>query len=227
MRTNMIKTKRGDVGEEIVANILSQYKQPYFLINNLMLEDKSGNTHQCDHIFINQQGVFVIETKNYYGTVSNNCNDSIWVRSDSRKTNTFGNPLYQNISHIRTIKSILNQNLNYVSVVVFVQNNAPYMPDDNVINLEDLLLFLNEYPGSKLYDIETIKRIYTTLLFAESDKPQKSHLEHIKEIKEKRIEKQKIISKALETRLCPKCKSPLLEEDGVLICSNKKCKFRL
>lgn len=227
MRINKGCTNRGDKGEEKVIAVLNKYKKPFLLINNLMLEDKSGHTHQCDHIFINEQGIFVIETKNYFGNVSNNCNDSIWIRSDAKKTNTFGNPIYQNISHIRVLKSILKNDYNFVSVVVFVQNNAPYMPDDNVINLEDLMLFLNEYPGKKILSEETIKAIYTTLLFAESDKSQKSHLDHINEIKKKRIENQKMIAKALESRICPKCKTPLKEENGILYCPNKKCKFKI
>jgi len=227
MRTFKKNTTRGDRGEQKVIDVLEKYEEPFFLINNLMLEDKKGNTHQCDHIFINEQGVFVIETKNYFGTISNNANDSIWIRSDSKKTNTFGNPLFQNISHIRVIKNILKNDYNYVSVVVFVQNNAPYMPNDNVINLEDLLLFLNEYPGEKIISLETIKGIYTTLLYAESDKSQKSHLEHIDEIKTKRHEKQKIIASALETRICPYCKSKLLEKNRIIFCPNKKCNFKI
>ena len=53
---------------------------PYYLIDNLVLEDKKNFTHQIDHIVITQKGIYVIETKNYYGEISTNANDSIWLR---------------------------------------------------------------------------------------------------------------------------------------------------
>ena len=134
----MSKFSRGEKGENIVAERLAKVNMPHYLINNLMLEDVRGGTHQIDHIFISHKGIFVIETKNYYGEISDNANDSIWLRRVNDRVERIANPMIQNSSHIRVIKEILKQDFEFISLVVFVKNNAPYMPDDNVINFSDL-----------------------------------------------------------------------------------------
>lgn len=223
----MGKLSRGEKGEEIVQEAFKALSFPYYLINNLVLEDKKNFTHQIDHIVITQKGIYVIETKNYYGEISTNANDSIWLRRIKDKVDTFGNPIHQNQSHIRAIKDLIGNKYEYISLVVFVRNNAPYMPDDNVINLDDLMLFMNEYPTNSHITLEEMKKIYISLLNFESDASQKDHLNHIKELKEKRKENQSIISKSIETRICPKCKNTLVLQGNLLRCSNKRCKFEI
>lgn len=223
----MSKFTRGEKGEEVVSLELSKSKIPHRLINNLMLEDRKGGTHQVDHIFICHKGIFVIETKNYYGEISDNANDSIWLRRVNGKVDRFANPLHQNSSHIRTIKEIIGKKFEFISLVVFVKNNAPYMPDDNVIDLNNLLLFINEYPNNSEISNDQIEKIYTTLLYAESDIQQNSHLENIKQIRENRNKRQEEIKEAIETRVCPKCKSKLENTENGLKCTNKRCNFKV
>lgn len=64
----MSKTSRGESGENQVIRVLNKIKEPHYLLNNItILNKKSDMSHQLNHILIHPHGVFVIETKNYYG----------------------------------------------------------------------------------------------------------------------------------------------------------------
>lgn len=223
----MSRFTRGEQGEKLVGESFKDLPFPYYLINNLMLEDKKGFTHQIDHILICFKGIFVFETKNYYGEIDTNANDSIWIRRIGNKRDTFGNPMHQNQSHVRAIKDIVGKDFEYIPCVVFVRNNAPYMPDDNVINFSDLLLFINEYPNNQTLSEANMALINKTLLLYESDASQKDHLNHIDSLKEKRIKNQKMIRSAIESRICPHCKKTLVLQGNSLVCTNPRCKFKI
>ena len=69
--TKPIRAKRhGEQGERKVDSKLDTIifgKVEHRLINNLILVDENGKSHQIDHIEIRENGIFCIETKNYIG----------------------------------------------------------------------------------------------------------------------------------------------------------------
>jgi len=66
----------GAAGEENVVQMLGSMRDCY-IIHDVMLPDMRGN---IDHVVIAPTGLFVIETKNYKGTIR--CTEDIWeVRS--------------------------------------------------------------------------------------------------------------------------------------------------
>ena len=66
----MSKISRGEKGEEKVIDVLSNIKEYYHLLNNIVIiNSRSEMSHQIDHILIHPHGLFVIETKNYYGDI--------------------------------------------------------------------------------------------------------------------------------------------------------------
>ena len=66
----MSTNTRGQKGESLVKKNLSKIKEYHHLLNDItFVNEKSEMTHQVDHILIHPHGVFVIETKNYYGTI--------------------------------------------------------------------------------------------------------------------------------------------------------------
>ena len=73
--------KKGEEGENLIAEILDKDNSYHKLINNLVLLGDNGVSHQIDHILIRPNGVFVIETKNYYGLINGKEEDSFWTRS--------------------------------------------------------------------------------------------------------------------------------------------------
>ena len=156
----MSKQSRGDKGEQLVSSLLEEIKEYKYILNDVtFLNKKSEMTHQIDHILIHPYGVFVIETKNYYGKITVPKDTPFWIKEVNGEQIKISNPLKQNKSHAITIGRILKGEYNVIPVVVFVQNNAPYLGDENVINLDDLLLFIESYPYKHKYQKKTLDEI--------------------------------------------------------------------
>src|SRR5690554_6477488 len=102
-------TGKGWLGEYGVNNILGRNKiGEKYKINNFTFkyEDK---TVQIDHLFINKNGIFVIETKNFKGRVYGNENSQKWTQVfvyGKRKYKVY-NPIRQNRTHIFYLKEML------------------------------------------------------------------------------------------------------------------------
>lgn len=215
--------KKGEEGERKVADILESSKGFHRLINNLVLTGENGVSHQIDHILINSHGVFVIETKNYYGEITGQEDDSFWTRSyfvrRQKKSVKFHNPLKQNQSHIRVIKRIISKNYPIYCFVVFTQNNGDVLGLFNVCSIDSLLkrlnLVVNEHP---LKEIE-IETIYQSLLANEADINNEQHVSNVKAINQERLNHQKSIRLAIEKKICPYCQNKLVIKNGELVCS--------
>ena len=96
----MSKVSRGQKGEEIVALTLNNIKCKHYVLNNVtFINNKSDMSHQIDHILIHPHGVFVIETKNYYGHIIVEPKANRWIRSIKGLMKQIPNPLLQNKSH--------------------------------------------------------------------------------------------------------------------------------
>ena len=126
---------RGEKGESLVKKNLSKIKEHHRILNDItFVNEKSEMTHQIDHILIHPHGVFVIETKNYYGTIYSNTGEPFWIKEIKGERTRISNPLKQNKSHTTIVNRALEKKYDVIPVVVFVKNNAPYMGDENVIN---------------------------------------------------------------------------------------------
>ena len=149
----MSKISKGKKGEEKVVNILKKRKEHFKLLNDVtFVNENSEMSHQIDHVFINKYGVFVIETKNYYGEIQVIKDENLWFKIVKDKKEKISNPLKQNKSHEQIIKKLLKGKIDVIGLVVFVKNNAPYLGDENVINLKDLNTFIDCYPFKEELD---------------------------------------------------------------------------
>ena len=221
----MSKKSRGDKGEQRVIALLEKENGYFKLVNNLTLEGENGMTHQIDHIFINKYGVFVLESKSLYGDIIGSLNDTVWVKVVRGKRINIHNPILQNKSHVRIIKKLLGSGVDVISAIIFTLDNAPYFPNENVINISDLSLFVNEYPYKRIMKEEEIDAIYRFLLYKESDSSMEDHLANIQKIKQERNSHHKEVSFALENRRCPRCGGAIKElRNNTFACS--KCDFR-
>ena len=115
-------------------------------INNLILVDNNGKSHQIDHIEIRENGIFCIETKNYIGWIFGSENSEKWTQTlYNGEKHQFFNPLKQNNSHCYHISKVLGPKYRVNSVVVMANNNAEKIECDNVINLNDLKTYLKHF----------------------------------------------------------------------------------
>ncbi len=223
----MSKISRGKKGEDIVKKNLGKIKEYHRVINDItFVNEKSEMTHQIDHILIHPHGVFVIETKNYYGTIISNTHDSFWIKEVKGKQERISDPLRQNKSHVTMVKRALSNEYDVIPVVVFIKNNAPYMGDENVINLKDLLLFINSYPYKTLITTQEIDSIYKKLKSSSTKVSKKEHLENIGYLKQIRKENQNEIMYAVESGICPRCDHKMIHSGYEYRCSNCDFKFK-
>jgi len=214
--------KRGEEGEKIVDSLLNKDTSFHRLINNLVLLGENGVSHQIDHILIRSNGIFVIETKNYYGEIKGHEDDSFWTRSyfvkGKKKTATFHNPLKQNQSHIRIIKRIIGKDYPIYCFVTFIQNNANSLDFFNVCNVDSLLNRINMITSDKEIKNQEIEIINNLLLMNEADINNEQHISKVKVAEKDRKEYQKKIRLAIEKRICPNCGKTLVIKNGQLVC---------
>ena len=222
---NNNKHKRGEQGEQLMATILDGDQSFHRLINNLVLLGDNQMSHQIDHILMRSNGIFVIETKNYYGTITGLEDDSYWKKTypvkGKIKTETFHNPLKQNQSHIRMIKRVIGKDYPVYCFVVFIQNNADGIDLFNVCGPQDILKRINLITIDKPINEATIESLYNTLLYAEADVNDEMHLQNIDKMVKDRRAYQKQIRTAIEKKICPDCGGILSIVTGGLKCT--KC----
>ena len=218
----MSKISRGEKGEEKVIDTLSSIKEHHHLLNNIVIVNPySGMSHQIDHILIHPHGLFVIETKNYFGDIS--ISDNNWYASIRGNKKKIPNPLLQNKSHAIELYKALSTKYKTIPVVVFVKNNAPYLDDENVINIDDLLLFIESYPYEHQYTDKSIDKIKELILKEAADISAKEHVENISYLKQYKKESYAEKEYALEKGICPRCNSKILSRGYHYRCS--KCDF--
>ena len=224
----MSKVSRGNKGEKQIKDVLSKIKEYHKVLNDITFTNsKTEMSHQIDHILIHPHGVFVIETKNYYGNIISETHDSFWLKEIRGEYTRINNPLKQNKSHAIVVARILNKKYEVIPVVVFVKNNAPYIGDENVINKKDLLLFVESYPYEKELDKSDIDTIYKTLKENKSSISKKEHLENISYLKQINQEIKNEIAYAIESGICPRCDAKIIQEGLKYHCSKCDFKFKL
>ena len=220
----MSKVSRGQKGEQLVIDTLSSIDVHHHLLNDIVLVNvEQGMTHQLDHILIHPHGLFVIETKNYYGKVVYLPKNKEWYTVINGINKKVSDPLLQNKSHAYSLYMALKGRYKVIPIVVFAKNNAPYMPDENVINIFDLLLFIDSYPYEHKYTDKTIDKIKELIEQAAVDVSNKEHVENIGYLKQVRKELYAEKEYAIEKGVCPRCNSKMISKGYHYRCC--KCDF--
>ncbi len=109
--TRAQKNSQGSGGEDTIANTLWFWlNKQYNVFDNVVLETHPGDFIQLDHLVIAPQGVFIIETKTWSGSLicsRKGCRrreGKSWVRCDS-------NPILQNERHVQLFREWLRQTI--------------------------------------------------------------------------------------------------------------------
>lgn len=160
--------EKGEQGEHLVAYHLNETNSIHKrIINNIVIKTAYDRTSQIDHILINEYGIFVIETKNYDGLIFGNYESKFWNQYIGVNNYTFYNPIMQNETHIKRLKEVLqvehSSQYKFHSVIVFIKNNAEDINEHNVINLSQLVDYINSFTVKTL-TVDEIESVYCTLL---------------------------------------------------------------
>ena len=214
------KDIHGEEGELLIKSILSN--NPSFKsFHNIVVRDNKGFTYQLDHIVITNKGIFVIETKNYRGKIYGNTSTRAWTQVVGYEEHNFVNPLFQNESHIKALKSIAKIPYPIISLVVFVRNNVKELNIDNVINANELNSYLNNYISDSLLNDGQINYLYNQLF--ETFKTQPTLEEHFRIIN--------TIRNKIAKGICPICGSNLMwkviDNKRKAVCSNTDCNYEV
>ncbi len=196
---------RGWLGEFRVKLIIGKTKPGVrYIINDLVIKTEDGKTSQIDHVCINQNGIFVIETKNYSGRIYGKENQQEWtqVLNYGRTKNRFYNPIKQNRTHVYRIAQILPKGTPIDPAVVFVQGNVGFIEASGVYTLSGLKTLINT--PMRGFSQEEMENFYHLLLNADDESVTRS--EHVRNIAE--------LQETVERNVCPRCGKPLVLRHG-------------
>lgn len=117
-----VATRKGEIGEYKIDIQLAQLPKGYKYLSDIMIKNsraKSGFS-QIDHVVITPYGIFVIETKNYQGTIYGGKDRKTWSVNGKFK---MMNPFIQNYGHIQGIKNHIETKYHdqFISVVSFTK----------------------------------------------------------------------------------------------------------
>ena len=133
--------RAGNKGESIFNNMLkSILNNEDVLLNNVCLNTDDGKT-EIDNLIINKNGIFIIEIKNYNGTLSGGIDDYEWTKckvtpGDNVYIKKAKNPIRQMKRQIYILSKHLKNNNIWIWIngyVYFVNHNSP-VDDECVIN---------------------------------------------------------------------------------------------
>lgn len=227
-------TRKGELGEYKITIQLDQFPKNYRHISDLMIENVKSSTgySQIDHIIITTYGLFVIETKNYQGTIYGGKDRKTWLVNGKFKMMS---PLVQNFGHIQAIKNVVDSTYHdyFISMVSFTKR-CTFKIDENLrkISSNELVVYdieLTEFINRKiailklqnkepfLSDLE-ITSLYQKLAQANISEPtiRKQHVENIK------MTKNETAKKDSEDNSCIICKNLVSEKVKSFCLSNSK-----
>lgn len=114
----------GRRGEYLTYKQLSYFENygARFLFN-VYIPKSNGRTTEIDVLMLTAQGIFVFESKNYSGWIFGREERTYWYQTlPSRRGSTktqFYNPIMQNRSHVKHLRSLVGDKIPMYSVIVF------------------------------------------------------------------------------------------------------------
>jgi len=101
--------------------------QKLFMPENILVDiyfpspHRATNLLQIDCLAINQQGIFIFESKDYGGWIYGNAKQRYWTQTLNfgRAKHQFYNPVFQNSSHITAIRDLIPSQFPIYSIIVF------------------------------------------------------------------------------------------------------------
>lgn len=116
---------KGTQGEYLIYRSLKkvQRKNGGKILANAYIPKSNGvDKSEVDLIYIAKTGIYVIESKNYGGSISGSEKEHNWIQYIGGKKFEFYNPVKQNLGHIYSLKSYLGKGFKqdeFTSIIVF------------------------------------------------------------------------------------------------------------
>ena len=172
----------GKEGQKKVENVLDSIDEHHYIINSFRI--KIGeHMNDIDHIYINNYGVFVLETKTTTTpniTVIGDADSEYWkyVYPSGKKWER-RNPIKQNSTHKIIVQRIIGKKYPVKAYVVYVNNPLKCVNLQNVIRLEELPTVLHS--GDKMLSNRDMDRVYSLLNKSNEDIDDAQLIENINE----------------------------------------------
>ncbi len=232
MRKPLTSGQKGAQGEKQVARHLRWLsKKQYIVLSDLMLLQGRRLT-QIDHVVVSVYGIFVIETKNYHGTITGTERKEFWTQERHGKRYNFRSPFRQNYAHIRALMQLLGLDEDCFFSIAAFADDAVLAVEQEEDSVEQLVHFREVRRNIRrqrqmLLAWDDVRYYAGTILCANLDTPQarQTHLEQIdNEIAYRNF--------ALRNGLCPRCGGKLVLRHGTYGdfygCSNyPACRYTL
>ena len=216
---------RGFMGEFWVKLELKKLpKNKYIVLNDIMIKDEKG-THQIDHLVISGFGIFVIETKNYYGLIKGKEHDNKWCQYLGKNKSHFINPIHQNFGHIKSLSNLLKlDNKYFISIICFSNQAKLDVKCSSIVTQVDYLK--SKILKYKELIVDNDIKELANIIISNNIKDKSLRKQHVKDIRIKINNNRELEN----NMICPKCGNKLVVRNGkygkFIGCSNyPKCKY--
>ena len=160
--------RAGNRGEAKATRIIqSVLRSDDWLFTHFKI-DSNGRRSEMDDIVVNQYGVFIIEVKDWNGTITGEEEDSNWKQYKTTYQtyeNVRKNPIKQVNDQIYALKEYLKDNGINVWVsgyVLMLQGNSP-VRSERVLNNTTEIDRVIHTPGKRMLDENTVEAIKETI----------------------------------------------------------------
>lgn len=169
-------TKKGDIGEQNIADALEKSKYASYVVHNVVLDvsDSEGKTNEIDTYVITPKGIFVLEVKNYgkKGTTLNITDTDKWDLIDGKTKKVLKqekNPEGQNKRHARAtqikVQELFGKEVPLFPLIVIGNNKVKLHNTSNIIvkNVDDFIFYIENMEGENVLSFDEmfeLKRIF-------------------------------------------------------------------
>lgn len=172
-----VRHNTGRYGEYLTYKYLKKFEdQGARFLFNIYVPKKEEETTEIDVLMISSKGLFVFESKNYSGWIFGSDNQKYWYQTlpSGRKRShkeKFYNPVFQNNTHIKHLKSLIGDEFPIYSIITFSDRctlmnvNIKYSKVD-VINRYQVNNIVSAIYANNPEDVltaEQVNEIYNTL----------------------------------------------------------------
>ena len=156
----------GEYGEIGIHNLLKDVKGvDDYVLSGLCFKNRYGenSSTEIDHVLINDNGVWVIETKTWAGSIFGSELDDEWEQQKNNgEVKYHRNPVRQNDVHIFALERYLGKNIPFINLVVFFHTDSLNVCSDKVCYSYELQDVVSKKSEIKLTSSEKYE-IYNNL----------------------------------------------------------------